>query len=282
MKRIGKEFFCFLMYIWWRLFHNLPVVSSIYFHDPSPAMFERVLKWYKKHKYRIISVQELKSIIEEGCVPNERLAFISLDDGWRSNLDLLPICEKYNAPITVFVTTEPLASGNYWWEYVTKAYGRKKMFAFKQKSESAFYGELNDIKKHVLLERSSMTENELTEFGKSKFVTIMPHTVSHPILTNLCEESLNFEIENSKKYLEQLLGYNMDVFSYPNGDMNEKVVACIKKHGFKYAFTVKPQAFDLKTITPFELPRRALNTYGGKYENLTKLIGVWYKLFPID
>ena len=44
------------------------------------------------------------------------MAFISLDDGWRGNLKLLPIFEKYKVPMCIFITTGPIESGNYWWE----------------------------------------------------------------------------------------------------------------------------------------------------------------------
>ena len=116
MKKFVKEAFSFILYVTFRLTRKLPQVSSIYFHNPSPELFEVILKWYKRHHYRFLSLEELESLLEAKKNPDDRVAFISFDDGWRSNLNLLTLCEKYNAPITVFVATEPLLSGNFWWE----------------------------------------------------------------------------------------------------------------------------------------------------------------------
>ncbi len=280
MKELYREIFCCCIYLWYRLTHRLPNVSSIYFHDPSPDLFEQVLVWYKKHHYRIISLQELVEIIEKKHIPQGRVAFISFDDGWRSNLDLLPICEKYNAPITVFVATEPLISGNFWWEYVTKKYGRQTMLSFKKKPEVEFYKDLAKVKDKMIMERSAMTVDELKAFSKHPLVTIQSHTVNHPILTNLTDISLDKELADSKRILEEWLGEKIDVFSYPNGNVGKREIDALKKAGYRYAFTTEAKQFEIGEVNPFLLPRMAMNTHGGRYDNLTKLTGIWFKILP--
>lgn len=277
MRKFTKELISFFLYIWFRLSHRLPVVSSIYFHDPSPALFEMVLRWYKKHHYSIVSLKELIGLLETHSTPKEKVAFISFDDGWRSNLDLLPICEKYNAPITVFVATEPMVSGNYWWEFVEKQTDSTLKESFKQKTELEFYKDLAKIKADTLMERSAMTVDELKQFAKSSLVTIQSHTVNHPILTNLSDETLNKELTESKQILEGLAGYSIDVFSYPNGNVGQREIDALKDAGYRYAFTTKADAFNVEDYNPYLLPRMAMNTHGGKYDNLAKLTGIWYR-----
>lgn len=280
MKNLIREAFCSLLYGYFRLCHRLPDISSIYFHDPSPELFEMVVKWYAKHCYRFISLAELKQLLEAKNNPNERLAFISFDDGWRSNLDLLPICEKYNVPITIFVATEPLSSGNYWWEYVTQKHGRPTMLAFKKKPEIEFYADLAKVKADMKLERSSMTIDELKKNASHPLVTIQSHTVNHPILTNLSMESLEKELSESRHVLEEMVGYSVDVFSYPNGNVGQREIEALKKAGYRFAFTTEALPFDVEHHNPYLLPRMAMNMNGGKYDNLAKLVGIWYKLFP--
>lgn len=277
MKKLAKELISFLLYIWFRLSHRLPVISSIYFHNPSPELFEMVLRWYKKHNYRIVSLKELMGLLEAHSTPKERVAFISFDDGWRSNLALLPICEKYNAPITVFVATEPLDSGNYWWEFVEKQTDSTLKESFKQKPELEFYKDLAKIKAEISMERSAMTVDELKQFAESSLVTIQSHTVNHPILTNLTDETLNFELTESKRILEELVGYPIDIFSYPNGNVGQREIDALKDAGYRYAFTTKADTFNLDNYNPYLLPRMAMNTHGGKYDNLAKLTGIWYR-----
>ena len=280
MKLFLKESFCFGLYVLYRLTHRLPHVSSIYFHDPSPELFEIVLKWYKKHHYRFISLKELVVLLENKEQPKERVAYISFDDGWRSNLELLPLCEKYQAPITVFVATEPLVSGNYWWEYVTRKLGRPTMLIFKKKPEEIFYKDLSEVKEGMVMERSAMTIEELQLFAKHPLVTIQSHTVNHPILTNLTDHTLRMELTESKRILEELMGYPIDVFSYPNGNVGQREIDALKAAGYHYAFTTKADSFDVEKYNPYLLPRMAMNNHGGKYDNLAKLTGIWYKLFP--
>lgn len=281
IKRIVRELICLGLYVFYRLTHRLPQVSSIYFHDPSPELFETVLKWYEKHHYRFVSLKELTSFLVNKQQPKERVAYISFDDGWRSNLDLLPICEKYNAPITVFVATEPLVSGNFWWEYVTRKYGRPTMLTFKKKPEKEFYEDLAKVKEGVEMERSAMTINELVQFSQNPLVTIQSHTINHPIMTNLSDETLKMELTESKHVLESLLGYPIDVFSYPNGDVGPREIEALKEAGYRYAFTTKAKTFDIKNCNPYLLPRMAMNTNGGKYDNLAKLTGIWYRFSGI-
>ena len=276
-----KEIFCFFIYTWYRMIHRLPQVSSIYFHDPSPDMFEMVLKWYRKHHYRIISLDELRVLLETKHNPDGKVAFISFDDGCRSNLQLLPICEKFNAPITIFLATEPLKSGNYWWEYVTEKCGIRTMLSFKKKPEIDFYTELEKVKQGMNLVRSAMTVSELVLLAKHPLVTIQPHSVNHPILTNLSDVSLKNELRDSKRQLEELTGEAMDVFSYPNGNVGPREIEELKNAGYKYAFTIQPEQFVLSEVDPFLLPRMCMNTNGGKYENLTKLLGIWYNIFGL-
>ena len=280
MKNLIRELFCFGLYVCYRLTHRLTHISSIYFHDPSPELFETVLKWYKKHHYRFISLKELIALLENKVRFQERVAYISFDDGWRSNLELLPLCEKYNAPITVFVATEPLVSGNFWWEYVTKKFGRPTMLTYKKKPEEFFYKDLAKVKESMEMERSAMTIEELKQFAKHPLVTIQSHTVNHPILTNLSDETLKMELIESKRILEELIGYPIYVFSYPNGNVGQREINALKDAGYCYAFTTQAESFDVEKCDPYLLPRMAMNNRGGKYDNLAKLTGIWFRLFP--
>ncbi len=273
-----RGLFCFILYILFRMTHRLPKVSSIYFHDPTPELFETILRWYRKHHYRIVSINEYFDIINGGTLPDEKIALITLDDGWRSNLKLLPICERYDAPITIFVATEPLVSGNYWWEFVIAKLGFNKMLEFKSYPEPLFYEELTKVKTGMKLERSAMTEEELMKMANHPLVTIQSHTINHPIITNLTDETLHKELQESKHKLEVLTGEPVSVFSYPNGNVSDRETKALEKAGYKYAFTTQSQDIEISKYNPYLLPRRAMNTHGGKYDNLAKLTGVWFTI----
>jgi len=72
-------------------------ILSIYLHYPSKSLFEKIIKWLVSKGYRFISVTELENSIKSKSVTG-KMVFVSLDDGWRSNLELVDLIEKYNVP----------------------------------------------------------------------------------------------------------------------------------------------------------------------------------------
>lgn len=84
----------------------------------------------------------------------KKMVHFSFDDGWLTNKALIPIIEKYDVPITIFVPVEPLESGNFWW---SKAFAKYKSLAkveeFKTYEEEKFNREVNNIKQEIKLER---------------------------------------------------------------------------------------------------------------------------------
>ena len=274
-----REFLGYILYQTYRWFIKEEKFLSLYFHDPTPELFEKIVKWCKKKGYRFIDINECYDILSNKIETKEKLVYLSFDDGWNSNLKLLPIVEKYNAPITIFVATEPIDSGNYWWEYADKSDEKYKKKNMKFLKHEQFKKELEILKKEIKLQRSSITEEELKVLEKHPLVSLQSHTVTHPILINCSQETLDQELIDSKKYLEDKTGERLLAFSYPNGDFGEREVKAVENAGYKIAFTTKAKAID--TTSPgniFLIPRKAINTYGGKYENLAKIIGVWQKM----
>lgn len=76
--------------------------------DISPERFERQLQWLSRWKNVVRLYQTLRS------PASERLVAITFDDGFRDNLTVaLPLLEKYNLPMTLFVTSGFLDTPGY-------------------------------------------------------------------------------------------------------------------------------------------------------------------------
>jgi len=72
----------------------------------------------------------------------------------------------------------------------------------------------------------------------SKFFEIGGHTYSHPQdLKLLSDKNLKFEIEDNKKWLENIISRTITEFCYPRGRYNEEVVWAVKMAGYKSART---------------------------------------------
>jgi len=101
-------------------------------------------------------------------------------------------------------------------------------------------------------------------------IEIGSHTMNHPILSRIPTASLEHEITDSKRVLEQKLGQTIKTFCYPNsgpGDVNEAVVAAVKKTGYLGAVF----GTDLKTWDPYRVPR--LGVSEDRTDFLWKLAG---------
>lgn len=246
-------------------------IQSIYYHDPKPYQLDRLLNRYISKGFRFISIDDLYCILSNKKEINENLCFLSFDDGWLSNLDLLPVIEKYNVPICIFVATEPLESGNYWWEFITAERGLDGMIKFKSLSYEDFYTQLDHAKRTISLNRSSMTYNELKDIANHPLVSIQSHTVNHPILTNVPTAVLRNELVQSKQILEDLCGKEIFAFSYPNGSLSEREVSETSRI-YKIAFTTEQRHISINDNI-YLLPRVALT--GDYYRDLLKIYGVW-------
>lgn len=247
------------------------IIKSLYYHSPDLAGFERMVGYYQKKGYRFISVEELFTRLNANNEHEEKLAFISLDDGRRRNLQLIPIIEQYNVPICIFVSTEPLCSGNYWWDYVIKERGFKQMIEFKKLSYQEFYSQLGEMQKRNELARTALTVDEVKMLANHPLVSIQSHTVHHPILTHVPNDVLHKELSESKSFLESLTGKEVFAFSYPNGSLTSREVDACRDY-YKLAFTTEQRNISLDDDV-FLLPRYALT--GDYYRDLLKVKGIW-------
>ena len=75
-------------------------------------------------------------------------------------------------------------------------------------------------------------------------IDIGAHTVTHPILTSLDNETARLEIVAGKADLEEIIGQPVRLFAYPNGkagmDFDGRHTAMVREAGFDAAFTTLP------------------------------------------
>ncbi len=84
---------------------------------------------------------------------------------------------------------------------------------------------------------NNLTRQQLLEIGKSGLVDIGAHTMNHSYLAGLSLSTVKFEVEQSKKDLEKLLGTKVTSFAYPYGAFDNQAVEAVKNAGFDTAVT---------------------------------------------
>ena len=102
---------------------------------------------------------------------------------------------------------------------------------------------------YLLTER--LSEAAITAISKKH--EIGAHTLTHRDLTKLGPENAAYEMSQSKRWLEDLLGKQVLMFCYPRGIYNQSVVQLVRKAGFRGARTTRTFAIE-KVKDPFQLP----------------------------
>lgn len=220
----------------------MPQLLTIYYHDLTNETFEREIKWLIKHKYRFINTPTLIKILKNEKHLDGRFCHISFDDGRRNNLQLIPILEKYNVPLTIFCAVQPIVEGGaFWWDYVlAETHSQKLVNKIKTYSEEKFLHVTRGYKERNPLERAAITVDEMKMMDKHPMLDIQSHTVTHPILTSLSYEHLDCELRESQDYLSKTLNKSITAFSYPNGSLTQREKDAAKKY-YDCAFTTEEE-----------------------------------------
>jgi peptidoglycan/xylan/chitin deacetylase (PgdA/CDA1 family) len=81
----------------------------------STRSFERQIAFLSR-RYTILPLRQLADRLRSGTAIPPRTVVITFDDGWRDNFTLAyPILRKYNAPATIFVSTDFIETNQKFW-----------------------------------------------------------------------------------------------------------------------------------------------------------------------
>lgn len=133
--------------------------------------------------------------------------------------------------------------------------------ACKVYSEVFIYQNLNAVKKHLKSrgltlseERVLLNQNEIVEMHQSGLISFGSHTANHIRLSDeIDSDMIASEIAGSQHTLRQLIGGDINLFCYPNGDYGDKALACVKQY-YKAAVTTQ-KGWNTPTNDPYQLKR---------------------------
>ncbi len=212
MKRIIKLIISLLYLPFHKIFTiNSPVHSIFYFHsvyEHNKESFFDKINFIGKFStpVNLNGMTELKK--------REKYFSLTFDDGFQNLLEnVIPFLEKEKLPATIFIPTN----------YIGKV------------PEWEFGNEIYDKDKSEFI----MTEEQIKNLNKNLF-SIGSHTCSHPHLSKLEEKEIEKELRESKNILESIVGYEIEMLSFPHGDYSEKVIEIAEATGYKKMFTVIP------------------------------------------
>ncbi len=252
-----------LAYLIWRLpiFHFARAwlkrthFTMIHYHRMNPANFKEHLE-YLYSKYEIISLARLRDKLynsTEEELPRNSLV-ITFDDGWRSNYELIPVIEEYNCPITIFLATGLIGTNM---RPSSKRIYEKSMLSDDQlpfsndtdRSKVVDYQHNNSDK----MQRVMLSLEEIQNM--KNYVDFQSHGVNHHVTTTLPLNILRYELEESKRFIEEKIGNKVYAFAYPYNISDRREAEAIAEAGYqigriggKRLNTLKTNFYQLKSI----------------------------------
>jgi len=246
----------------------------------SVSNFTEQIKFLKRHN--IVPLNEAVEMLRSGNKTPLNAIVITFDDGYRDNYsNAFPVLRRFNIPATIFLSvTNVNMHEDFWVDWVIKAVecnskevmdltrlGLAKYRARNlREKEKTIQDILSRIKK---LDRESA--QRLIDYLRSEFlqfpskimysegpkilsweeikemrkhnISFGSHSMNHVILTKLPLHEAAYQINKSKRVIEEKLGEEIHSFAYPNGsaeDFNREIVNLIEDSGYSCACTLIP------------------------------------------
>ncbi len=213
--------------------------KSKFRYSVDPQTFERQILKLSKYAEFI----KLSDINANTSVNRKKSRLIlTIDDGYQSVKNILPITQKYNIPVTLFVLSNP---------------------------SKANRQELETSEKLMSIDDINMLHSQGWEIGC--------HSATHPNLTTLSNKQQEREIINAKLELEDKLGYEVTSFAYPKGQYNGEVIEIVKNAKFTTAYTINSDIITYKS-SHLLIPRTIIDATHHINELPGILSPTWIKL----
>ncbi|QDT54047.1 Poly-beta-1,6-N-acetyl-D-glucosamine N-deacetylase precursor [Caulifigura coniformis] len=273
-----------------------PLDSGVF--SATQQQFDDQLAWLKSHA-DVIGMDDLASALDR----SGRFVLITFDDGYLDNYQLaLPVLRRHAIPATFFITTGFIDGRRVaWWDEIswmvkqavrrewparlshdgtpranwgadeTSAVIQTLLRTYKGLATEEGPAFLEEIAEATGSGRCPVTDGfapwmtwdqirELQSAGQS----IGAHTVTHPVLARCSREQQQFEITESKRRIEDVLGGTVNSFSYPVGTADaftSETEQLMQEAGLRWAFNFQGGYLDAthaRTADHYSLPRIAM------------------------
>ncbi len=209
------------------MYHS--VSRSEHFFTVTPEDFAEQMKYLHDQNYSVVSFRDLLFLVTHKKPIPQKTVVLTFDDGYADNYtEVFPIIKKYNFPITIFLTT-----------------------GFVGQSRVLRTGESMPI----------LSLAQIHEMYESGLVSFEAHGHTHHKLVHLDVAAMTEEITDSKKYIEETLGWPTSVYAYTAGRYDEKVLSVIAPI-FPYVVSVHAGFCGVRDFVthPLTLPRQSVDS----------------------
>lgn len=220
------------------------------------ALLAQHLEYLRRRRYRLMSVMELLTQIDSGIPLKENSVVFTVDDGYADFVTVAaPVFAAYDCPVTVFLVTDFVAGRMWnWFDRVQWAFthsthsdvaievlGERVCLRWNGKAESETKSvEMVErlkrvpdaVKEELIREVANMMEAEIPHDVPEQYramswdqvracarggATFGPHTMTHPILSQVDGLRAEREIAESWRAVAAATEAAIPIFCYPNG-----------------------------------------------------------------
>lgn len=261
------------------------------FHDVHEL--RETLELLRRRRFNILSVTDLVRSFEAGGPPKGHTVVFTVDDGYADFAALgAKVFADYDCPVTVFVASG-FIDGEYWfwWDRVEFLFretrrttvevrlgGASPTYVLRTPAQRALATQdlvqrlklVHESEKEALLAAlPAQSEVELPRTAPGEYAPMTwddiracrtrgasfgPHTVHHPILSQVSDDQVVTEVVGSRDRLIDELGQAGPVFCFPNGDgssFGARESRVLAENGFQAALSALP---DYVPLAPRDWP----------------------------
>ena len=218
---------------------------------------------------------------------------ITFDDGYRDNYTVaFPVLRQLGLRATVFLASGHIGSDRlFWWDAISYLVKQTRLNSISLPEEDTIITLNGQLSRRVAIDRILGWIKHVPEHTKNRFLANLPslleaeippaagcgmhltwdevremsssgiefgsHTVTHPVLANVGDQQLEFELSSSKEKIESELGKRVVAFAYPVGgqSFNEATEKAVSRAGYRYAVSYIDGLAKAVQENRYKLPR---------------------------
>lgn len=192
-----------------RMFGRIPAPACVILYYHSVASQELpAFRRQMKTLLRLSTPVDLDKL--EELRPGRRYTAVTFDDAFADTVEnAVPELISRSIPARIFVTVGVLGQTARWWPERSPEH-----------------------------QRPLATPEQIRNLPRA-LISVGSHTMTHPHLSSLSEVSALYELGESKRELQKLVGGCVDTISFPYGDYSGDVVRWCRGSGYSRAFTIE-------------------------------------------
>jgi peptidoglycan/xylan/chitin deacetylase (PgdA/CDA1 family) len=237
--------------------------------------FERQIR-YLAAMHVPVTLDAWLTAVRTGTPLPSGAVLVTFDDGDRSVLEKgLPVLREYGVPAVIFVIAGLLDTDvPFWWDEVdllvrdgASAQGAEgtpeEMVRMLKRVPNARRLEiLEELRAAAVLREvgSRQLESEELALLRDGGIEIGNHTLTHPCLDRCEDMDVEVEIERAHAILSRTCGSAPRVFAYPNGNLDHRAEAVLRRLGYEAAFLFDHRIGEFPPSNPMRTSRVRVNS----------------------